>query len=229
MVEMSKKKIIAIVAAVVVVATALFIVYDLNGKSFDLSDRETRIVVTNSMDGNVHPDAYYHCKDCDAYWLPNNLKTIGNHMDCPHAGCGSANTEILEHSFSIGKIAKDALIMTHKLSASAKNSISVGDVISFEYSNRETIHRVIDIDRDSDGNIVKITTSGDNTTGTEITTDMNKVHGVVVGESEFLGNIVHFAKSSSLMIVLMIIIVIVIITVIRDMYRMSQNDKKGNN
>lgn len=40
-----------IVAVVAVVSAALYVVYDLNGQSLDLSDREARIIVTNSMDG----------------------------------------------------------------------------------------------------------------------------------------------------------------------------------
>ncbi len=49
--ELTKKRIVAIAAVVIVVAAALVIIYDFNGKSLDLTDREVRIIPTNSMDG----------------------------------------------------------------------------------------------------------------------------------------------------------------------------------
>ncbi len=49
--ELTKKKMVSIAAVVIVVAAALVIVYDFNGKSLDLSDREVRIIPTNSMAG----------------------------------------------------------------------------------------------------------------------------------------------------------------------------------
>ncbi len=52
---MDKKiKTVAAVAVVAVIAiVSVYTVYDLNGKSLDLSDREVRIIITGSMDGNV--------------------------------------------------------------------------------------------------------------------------------------------------------------------------------
>jgi len=47
------KTIATTVVVVAIVAVAAYTVYDLNGKSFDLSDREVRIILTGSMDGNV--------------------------------------------------------------------------------------------------------------------------------------------------------------------------------
>ena len=49
--ELTKKRAVSIAAVVIVVAAALVIVYDFNGKSMDLSDREVRIIPTTSMAG----------------------------------------------------------------------------------------------------------------------------------------------------------------------------------
>lgn len=221
MVQLTKKKIIAIAVAVVVVATALYTVYDLNGKSFDLSGREARIVVTGSMDGSTHPDGYWHCDDCGAEWIPKILKV--DPTQCTH--CSSTHIKKVAESFSIGRIPVHALIMTKLLGTDEKDSIALGDVLSFQYSGRETIHRVIDIQRDSNGHIVALTTSGDNVSGTENPT-LADVHGVVVGESPLIGNIVNFVQSSFILLLLVIVILGVMISVIRDMYKMSQADKK---
>ncbi len=45
--------IVTIAVAVIVAAFCLYTFYDLNGNSFDLSDREALLIVTSSMDGNV--------------------------------------------------------------------------------------------------------------------------------------------------------------------------------
>lgn len=52
---LSKKSIFAIVAVIVVIFVALSVFYSLNGHSLDTDDREFRIVVTGSMDGDPQP------------------------------------------------------------------------------------------------------------------------------------------------------------------------------
>ena len=47
------KTIVTIALAVIVAAFCIYTFYDLNGDSFDLSDREALLIVTSSMDGNV--------------------------------------------------------------------------------------------------------------------------------------------------------------------------------
>lgn len=52
--EGSKKKTMIAVAIVVIVSSfCVYTFYDLNGGSFDLSDREALLIVTDSMDGDV--------------------------------------------------------------------------------------------------------------------------------------------------------------------------------
>lgn len=51
----SKKRIITIVAVIVILAAALYVFYNVNGHSLSVSDRETRVVVTGSMDGDPQP------------------------------------------------------------------------------------------------------------------------------------------------------------------------------
>lgn len=53
--RISKKRIVTIVAAVVVIVAALFVFYDLNGHSLNPTDRDYRVVVTGSMDGDPQP------------------------------------------------------------------------------------------------------------------------------------------------------------------------------
>ncbi len=68
------KKIKTTITAVIVVAIVVFsvyTVYDLNGKSLDLSDRQVRIIVTGSMDGEP--------QDYDIPTIPvNSLVMIEN-------------------------------------------------------------------------------------------------------------------------------------------------------
>jgi len=47
------KTIVTIALAVIVAAFCIYTFYDLNGDSFDLSEREALLIVTSSMDGNV--------------------------------------------------------------------------------------------------------------------------------------------------------------------------------
>ncbi len=51
--EKKTKTIAAVVIVAALAAVSVYTVYDLNGGSLDLSDREVRIIVTGSMDGNV--------------------------------------------------------------------------------------------------------------------------------------------------------------------------------
>ncbi len=44
---------ITVVVVIAILAVAAYMFYDLNGKSFDLSDRQMLLIVTDSMDGNV--------------------------------------------------------------------------------------------------------------------------------------------------------------------------------
>lgn len=49
----AKRAVTAVVLATIVLSTA-YVFYDLNGDSFDCSDRSLVLVITNSMDGDVH-------------------------------------------------------------------------------------------------------------------------------------------------------------------------------
>ncbi len=51
--EKKTKTIAAVVIVAALAAVSVYTVYDLNGGSLDLSDREVRIIITGSMDGNV--------------------------------------------------------------------------------------------------------------------------------------------------------------------------------
>jgi hypothetical protein len=48
-----RKTIFSVIAMVIVASLCVYTFYDLNGKSFDLSDREALLIVTDSMDGDV--------------------------------------------------------------------------------------------------------------------------------------------------------------------------------
>lgn len=54
-VRLSKKHIMTIVAVVVIIVATLFVFYNVNGHSLDPSDRDFRVVVTGSMDGDPQP------------------------------------------------------------------------------------------------------------------------------------------------------------------------------
>ena len=49
-----RKTIFSVIAMVIVASLCVYTFYDLNGKSFDLSDREALLIVTDSMDGDVN-------------------------------------------------------------------------------------------------------------------------------------------------------------------------------
>ncbi len=49
----SPSRAVAIIAVAAVAVTSVYVFYDFNGDSFDLSDRQVLLIVTDSMDGNV--------------------------------------------------------------------------------------------------------------------------------------------------------------------------------
>ena len=48
-----KRRIFSIALMVIIASLCAYTFYDLNGKSFDISDREALLIVTDSMDGDV--------------------------------------------------------------------------------------------------------------------------------------------------------------------------------
>ena len=48
-----RKTVITVIAAVIIAVLCAYTFYDLNGGSFDLSDREALLIVSDSMDGDV--------------------------------------------------------------------------------------------------------------------------------------------------------------------------------
>lgn len=72
----SKRKTVITVAIVVIVASfCVYTFYDLNGGSFDLSDREALLIVTDSMDGDVTE------YDIDSF--PKNTFVMVKHLSEP--------------------------------------------------------------------------------------------------------------------------------------------------
>ena len=53
--KLSNKQLVTVVAVVIVAVASLVVVWDFNGKSLDLTDREVRIIPTDSMDGADQP------------------------------------------------------------------------------------------------------------------------------------------------------------------------------
>ncbi len=51
--RISPSRAVAIIAVVAVALTSVYVFYDFNGGSFDLSDRQVLLIVTDSMDGDV--------------------------------------------------------------------------------------------------------------------------------------------------------------------------------
>ncbi len=181
--ELTKKRIIAIVAVVAVVAAALVIVYDFNGKSLDLTDREVRIIPTNSMDGEPRTE------------------------------------------YEIQTIPQWSLVMIHLLKTEEqKESVKVGDVITFMSSSSGllTVHRIVDI---TDAGV--ITTQGDNKSSADYPTiTYSEVLGVVVGVSPWMGQIVHFIQSSSMLLALIIVVLAVMVWVGIDIVNIMRKNKQ---
>ncbi len=67
-----RKTIFTVVALVIVASLCAYTFYDLNGKSFDLSDREALLIVTDSMDGDV--------KSFDIDSFPKNTFVMVKHL-----------------------------------------------------------------------------------------------------------------------------------------------------
>ena len=67
-----RKTIFSVIAMVIVASLCVYTFYDLNGKSFDLSDREALLIVTDSMDGDV--------KTFDIDSFPRNTFVMVKHL-----------------------------------------------------------------------------------------------------------------------------------------------------
>jgi len=67
-----RKTIFSVIAMVIVASLCAYTFYDLNGKSFDLSDREALLIVTDSMDGDV--------KSFDIDSFPRNTFVMVKHL-----------------------------------------------------------------------------------------------------------------------------------------------------
>lgn len=67
-----RKTIFSVIAMVIVASLCFYTFYDLNGKSFDLSDREALLIVTDSMDGDV--------KTFDIDSFPRNTFVMVKHL-----------------------------------------------------------------------------------------------------------------------------------------------------
>ena len=69
----SKGFYIKVVLAILVVVAGMYFVYDLNGSSLDLSDREVRLIVTDSMDGEA--------RDYPISTIPKDSIVMIHHLD----------------------------------------------------------------------------------------------------------------------------------------------------
>ena len=67
-----RKTVFSVVVLVIVASLCAYTFYDLNGKSFDLSDREALLIVTDSMDGDV--------KTFDIDSFPRNTFVMVKHL-----------------------------------------------------------------------------------------------------------------------------------------------------
>ena len=67
-----RKTVFSVVILVIVASLCAYTFYDLNGKSFDLSDREALLIVTDSMDGDV--------KTFDIDSFPRNTFVMVKHL-----------------------------------------------------------------------------------------------------------------------------------------------------
>jgi signal peptidase I len=192
--SLTKKRIVVIAAVVLILASTAVFFYNFNGKSFDLNDRETRIIVTGSMAKNTPSDV------------------------------------------EIGALPTNCIVMIEKLDQNELNSIKVGDVISFNYSGRLTVHRVVDITTDSSGTPTQFKTLGDTYRNSGVPDSSNThcetispedVTGKVVGVSPTLGSIVHFAQTKVALLALMVVVIIVMITVVFDIVKIRRENGPG--
>ena len=136
---------IIIIATVAIVIVA--VMADLNGGSLDFTDRDIRLIVTDSMDGE--PTEY-----------------------------------------PISTIEKDCLVMVKRIHTdSEKSSLTVGDVIQFNYYDMLDHHRLVSNDLSER----KVVTKGDNSPVTE-SVSYDDITGVVVGKNHLLGQLTAFLK-----------------------------------
>lgn len=129
----------------------------------------------------------------------------------------------------IGAIPQWSLVMVKKLDTQEeKDALQKGDVITFIYQGRTTVHRIVEEPvRDVDGHLVQVTTRGDNVPSplnTETPT-VDQITGVVVGVSVWMGSIVHFIQSSTLLFALIVVIAMVMVSVIWDIVKINRQKK----
>lgn len=106
------------------------------------------------------------------------------------------------------------------------DDFEVGDIVAFQYYGSTVVHRVISIQYDSSGNAVSLTAHGDSRPAGDtqiVTADM--IDGKVVGVSEFLGSITHFAKSAPVLIVVLLAVLIVAALSVRDIAAVLREGK----
>lgn len=127
--------------------------------------------------------------------------------------------------YDIGAIPQWSLIMVKKLDTQEeKDAIEVGDVITFMYNGRLTVHRVIEVNRDSGGHLTDAVTRGDNVPSplNIETPTADQITGVVVGVSVWMGSIVHFAQNSTLLLAVIVIVAIVMVSVVWDIVKATR-------
>ncbi len=106
------------------------------------------------------------------------------------------------------------------------DDFEVGDIVAFEYLGSTVVHRVISIQYDDSGNAVSLTAHGDSRpSGDTQTVTSGMIDGKVVGVSETLGAITHFAKSSSVLILVLILVLIVAAYSLRDILAILREGK----
>ena len=106
------------------------------------------------------------------------------------------------------------------------DDFEVGDIVAFQYYGSTVVHRVISIQYDDSGNIVSLTAHGDSRpSGDTQTVTSGMIDGKVVGVSETLGAITHFAKSSSVLILVLILVLIVAACSLRDILAILREGK----
>lgn len=123
--------------------------------------------------------------------------------------------------YPISTIPTGSLVMTVKIGPDDISDIKVGDVICFEYSGILLVHRVIEIDEANQ----KFITHGDNNDpGNNEMVPFSSVSAKVIGVSEFLGKVVDFVKSSTILAIAGIAVLIVMVMIIIDIVRIIRED-----
>lgn len=77
------KKLIGICAVIVVVAVVLTTFYSFNGNSLSIKDKEVRIIVTDSMDGEPHPEYPIHTIPKGAAVMVKKFSSDEEKLDLP--------------------------------------------------------------------------------------------------------------------------------------------------